>query len=83
MQTTNYKFEIIRKSWAKRRKSAIEPLAVSVTIPDFKLEEQHFCNMLVSYDDGSQQTFFARVLRNHITNQWTVDGMHVAVRVLF
>lgn len=82
MNLTQYQFEIIHKSWTKRRKDKKEPIPLSVEIPDFELAEQHFCNMQVSFDDGSQQTFFARVLRNHITKQWTVDGMHVAVKVM-
>lgn len=81
-RVTNYQFELIPKNWAKRRRVKPEPQPVSVEIADFKLIEQHFCNMVVHYDDGSQQTYYSRVLRNAITGQWTVDGMHVAVRVI-
>ena len=80
--TCIYQFEIIHKSWSKRRRPVKEPQPVSAEIADFKLEEQHFCTMQVNYDDGSQQSFYSRVLRNPITQQWTVDGMQVAVRVI-
>ena len=78
----NYKFEIIPKSWSKRRKPGAEHKPVSVVIPDFELKHQHFCNMEVTYEDGSKQTFLSRVLQNKITQAWTVDGMHIAVKVI-
>lgn len=77
-----YKFEIIHKDWTKRRKPTAQAKPLSVSIPNFKLLEQHFCNMEVEYDDGTITTYYSRVLKNHITGQWTVDGMHVAVKVL-
>lgn len=77
-----YRFEIIPKSWSKRRTPVAEPNPVSVSIPDFKLLDQHFCTMQVSYDDGSQRQFYSRVIQNTVTKKWTVDGMHVACRVL-
>ena len=77
-----YSFEVIPKSWAKRRSAVAEPVPISIEIPDFELKEQHFCNMHVTFDDGNKQSFYSRVLCNHITKQWTVDGMQVAVKVL-
>ena len=77
-----YQFEIIPKSWNKRRKPTKQPSVLSVTIPDFELKEQHFCNMHVRYEDNSEKTYFSRVIRNQLTGQWTVDGMHVAVKVI-
>lgn len=82
MNKTKYKFEIIPKDWAKRRKPTPTPQPVEVAIPDFECKEQHFCTMQVLYDDGSEQAFYSRVIKNHITGQWTVDGMHVAVKVV-
>lgn len=82
MNKTHYEFEVIPKDWAKRRKPTLEAKPISANIPDFELKEQHFCNMNVQYDDGSEKTFYSRVIKNHITGQWTVDGMHVAVKVL-
>ena len=38
--------------------------------------------MQVQNADGKQHTYYSRVLRNPITQQWTVDGMHVAVKVI-
>lgn len=78
----DYTFEIIPKNWAKRRKPIKTPQATCVEIPDFELVANHFCNMHVTYDDGSQKVFFSRVIQNHITHQWTVDGMHVSVKVI-
>ena len=82
MKNPQYQFEIIPKDWAKRRKAKAEATPIKVSIPDFELKQQHFCNMQVQYADGSQKTLFSRVLKNHITGQWTVDGMHVAVKVI-
>lgn len=77
----NYQFEIIHKDWAKRRKPTTEPNPVSVTIPDFKYVKHHTCTMEVTYDDGQVKSYLSRVLQNHITKEWKVDGMHVAVKV--
>lgn len=82
MSNSDYTFEIIPKSWAKRRKLDAQIKPVSINIPDFQLKEQHFCNMEVTYEDGSVKRYYSRVLRHHKTGQWTVDGMHVAVKVL-
>lgn len=78
----HYDFEIIAKSWAKRRRFTPLPKPVHVQIPDFRLKENSYCNMIVKYDDGTGRELFSRVIRNHITGQWTVDGMHVAVKVI-
>lgn len=78
----SYQFEIINKSWVKRRRAGAEPQPVAVQIADFQKVKQHMCHMQVTYDDGSTQEYLARVLQNHITGVWTVDGMHVAVRVV-
>ncbi|MGJ8679650.1 hypothetical protein [Paraglaciecola sp.] len=80
--TPSYTFEIIPKSWSKRRKPSKDPVPVFVEIPDLVLKQQYFCNMNVTYDDYSQRTFYSRVIFNQLTEQWTVDGMHVAVRVI-
>ena len=80
--TSPYQFEIIPKSWSKRRRPVPEPQPIKVDIPDFVLQEQHFCTMQVSYDDGSVKHYYSRVLRNAINGQWTVDGMQVAVKVI-
>jgi len=77
------KFEIIEKSWFKRRTPRPEPKAVSVDIPDYKQEKNHFCKMYVTYDDGSSKTLLARVVQNHIKKHWIVDGMEVSVLVVY
>lgn len=78
----NYQFEIIPKDWAKRRKPTVEPKPISVSIPDFQCVKNHTCTMKVTYDDGQIKHFFSRVLQHHITKEWKVDGMHVAVKVI-
>lgn len=39
------------------------------------------CTMIVQYDDGSERKLISRVVQNHITKQWVVDGMHEALNV--
>ena len=78
----HYTFEIIEKSWSKRRRLEKIPKPRTVNIPDFTLRENAYCNMIVEYEDGSVKTLFSRVIRNHITKQWTVDGMLEAVKVI-
>jgi len=77
------KFEIIEKDWCKRRaptKNTITPLSVS--IPEYVQEHNYFCDMFVTYSDGSVVKLISRVIQNVKTKQWTVDGMKVAVRVI-
>lgn len=77
------KFKIIEKDWFKRRTPAAKQVKVKeVSIPDYKQEHNHFCDMLVEYEDGSREKYIARVVYNEYNDYWTVDGMHVAVRVI-
>lgn len=76
------RFEIITKDWYKRRRpeeQAITP--VSVTIPEYQAVANHMCKMYVTYSNGSVKPLISRVIFNKLTNQWTVDGMEIAVRV--
>ena len=78
-----HQFQIIEQDWYKRRVPKgrqIKP--VSVAIPDYSQQANHMCQMIVTYDDGSQKVLLARVIQNQITKAWTVDGMEVAVKVL-
>jgi hypothetical protein len=77
----SYQFEVINKNWSMRRKPTAEPKPISITIPDFKCIKNHTCTMNVTYDDGQVKQYYSRVLQNHITKEWKVDGMHVAVKV--
>lgn len=43
-----YEFEIIQKSWFKRRRFVPEPKPVNVTIDDFRLRDNSYCNMHVA-----------------------------------
>ena len=76
-------FEIIEKDWFKRREpNKIKRKVLEVRIPDYKQEQNHFCDMFVTYDDGTEAKYIARVIYNKINDYWTVDGMHVSVKVI-
>ena len=76
------KYEVIPKSWSKRRKVDQPKEIEYIKFVDFKKEHNHFCKMEIRYSDGSDQTLISRVIFNEIKNHWIVDGMHVAVRLL-
>ena len=79
----NYTFQILARDWHKRRKPShktIEP--ISVEIPNFMLEHNHMCTMVVTYSDDSKKELIARVIHNQLAQRWTVDGMEVAVEVV-
>lgn len=76
------KYEVITKSWSKRRKLDTEKQISNIQLLDFIKQHNHFCKMQVSYSDGSQDTFLSRVIFNEIKEHWTVDGMHIAIRLL-
>ena len=76
------KYEIIEKSWSKRRKVDQPKEIKEIKFIDFKKEQNHFCKMEVHYCDGSEQSLISRVIFNEIKNHWIVDGMHVAVKLL-
>jgi len=70
-------------SWFKRRTPTEPTLSVvSVDVPDYKQERDYFCNMVVTYSDGSCETLRARVIQNQITKNWAVDGMKVLADVI-
>ena len=72
----------MEKSWFKRRTPRPEPKPVKVEIPDYKQIKNHFCNMYVTYDDGSTKRLLSRVVQNHIKKHWIVDGMEVSALVI-
>jgi len=76
------KYQIIEKSWSKRRKIDQPKVVKDITFIDFKKEHNHFCKMLVRYANGSEDMLISRVIFNEIKKHWIVDGMHVAVRLL-
>jgi len=76
------KYQIIEKSWSKRRKIDQPKVVDNIKFIDFKKKHNHFCKMLVCYSDKSEVTLISRVIFNEIKKHWTVDGMHVAVRLL-
>lgn len=75
-------FEIIEKDWYKRRVPSQSLKAVSVKIDDFQKVPNHFCDMEVTYEDGSKKVLKSRVIYNALQQRWTVDGMAVAVRLV-
>ena len=82
MSDSQVQFTIIDRQWYKRRQpSAQQVQPVSVVIPDYQAIHNHFCTMVVSYSDGSEKSLIARVIYNQLNEQWTVDGMEVAVLV--
>jgi len=76
------KYELIEKSWSKRRKLDEKSQVSHIEFIDFKKEHNHFCKLQVTYEDGSSQSYVSRVIYNEIKQQWIVDGMHIAVRLI-
>lgn len=75
-------YEIIEKSWSKRRKLDASKAIRDIKFTDFIKQHDHFCQMQVFYADGSDEQLIARVIYNPIKDHWTIDGMKVAVRLL-
>lgn len=78
-------FQIIVNGGGKNQftantKATLQP--VNVAIPDYQQINNHICNMIVSYNDGSVKPLIARVLYNQLTEKWIVDGMAVVVNVI-
>lgn len=76
------KYEVIPKSWSKRRNIDQPKDVEDIKFIDFKKKHDHFCTMEIQYSDGSKQRLVSRVIYNEIKDHWSVDGMHVAVRLL-
>ena len=76
------KYEIITKSWSKRRKLDSQKSIHNIEFLDFIKQHNHFCKMLVQYSDGSNESLISRVIYNEIKKHWSIDGMKVAVRLL-
>jgi hypothetical protein len=78
-----FTFKIREADWFKRRTpTKNKPIPISVDIPDFKLEANIFCDMVVQYDNGEIKTYMSRVVYNEQFDRWIVDGMHEAVDVI-
>ena len=76
------KYEVINKSWSKRRKLDANKNISHIEFSEFQKQHNHFCKMHVTYEDGSNESLLSRVVYNEIKGSWVVDGMSVAVRVL-
>ena len=63
------KMKVIEKSWANRRIPEKENKVINVTVPNYKQKQNHFCDMHVEYEDGTQATYVARVIRNEIKDE--------------
>lgn len=75
-------YEIMTKSWSKRRRLDKQKSVRHIEFIDFIQQHDHFCTMKVSYTDGSDESLISRVIFNDIKQHWTVDGMKIAVRLL-
>jgi len=69
-------FTIQQLSWYKRRKSTREPEPVSVSVPDFKKEVDHFCDITVTFDNGEAAVLTGRVTKHPITDIWSINGIN-------
>lgn len=79
-----YNFDIIPRDWHKRRTPSLNLVQpVKVEIPDFQLNHNHICKMNVTYSDQSEKQLIGRVIYNKLTETWTVDGMELAVKVIY
>ena len=76
------KYEIIKKSWSKRRKLDTEKEILNIQFIDFIKQHNHLCKMHITYSDDSEEILISRVLFNQINKTWAIDGMQVAVRLL-
>lgn len=75
--------EIIPKDWHKRRSAdLIKVYPVSATVEGFEYVHNHFCTLIIEYNDKSTKRLLSRVLYNNIKGTWAIDGMEVAVRVI-
>lgn len=80
-------FEIIRMSWAKRRKYHGFREVSTLVVDDFKEEIFHSTKMHVTFTDGEHVTLNGQVGYNDILEHWTVNGIdgngnQVAVKVV-
>lgn len=69
-------FVIQQLDWYKRRKPELMPKPVSVEVPDFRKEINHFCEIQVVFDTGDIVTMKGRVTQNPITGIWSVHGIN-------
>lgn len=76
------KYQIIPKSWSKRRQLDSEKTIQHIQFIDFVKQHNHFCTMKITYSDYSEERLSSRVIYNEIKAHWTVDGMKVAVRLV-
>ncbi|MET1255214.1 hypothetical protein [Aliikangiella maris] len=75
-------YEIMTKSWSKRRVQDKTEKIKSVFLADFLKQHDHFCYMHVEYENGNSEKLIARVIFNEIKQHWIVDGMKVAIRLI-
>ncbi len=75
-------YEIIKKSWSKRRKPDQVIEIKSIELDNFVKQHNSFCQMRVIFDNEVKQSFSSRVIYNELTKRWIVDGMHVAIRLI-
>ena len=76
------KYEIIRKSWSKRRKLDTPKEVTDIQFTNFLKQHDHFCTMQVTYSNGENESLISRVIFNEIKRHWIIDGMKLAVRII-
>jgi hypothetical protein len=77
------KLEILKRNWYKRRVPEQKDDNISsVEVIGYEQTHNHFCKLKVTYSNSDVVEYISRVVYNEIKDYWTVDGMHVAVRVL-
>lgn len=69
------KYEIRQLSWSKRRNHSEEKEALKVSLIGFEKKPNHFCKMIVNYDDEEVE-LNARVIYNEIQDYWVVSGIN-------
>lgn len=68
-------YDIIQLSWSKRRPVDKVKDVKSVTLNNYKDTHNHFCEMVVEYEDTTI-LLNARVIYNDIQDTWVVYGLN-------
>lgn len=75
-------FKVIELDWQKRRMPGTKKKVKTFEVNNFKKERNHFCEIVLTYEDGTTKELVSRVVQNPVNGSWVVDGMHFAVRLI-
>lgn len=64
-------------TWYKRRNPTPQPQAINVVIDDLQLINNHACEMVAEFDDGTLFHLSARVHHNKIKDTWSCQGIDI------